>query len=237
MTLQYIETFEQRGALYHGAMQHFPRARAAEFDALFAACPLRGGERLLDIPSGGGYLARHLGNRASVSSLEITPGFGDDIATVDPSELSEYSGFDRATCLAALHHFDDPMGYLDMLRRTLSTGGILHVADVCNGSPLCDFLDGFVGKHNITGHEGRYLSASRSQYTHLGTVVRCDEVHCPWRFATIDTMLMFCSGLFGLADCAPESLLAALHELVGIRVSADQVLLDWRLLYIDIVVE
>ncbi|MEO6226915.1 MAG: class I SAM-dependent methyltransferase, partial [Thermomonas sp.] len=126
MNPEYVEIFNKRGHPYHAAMQVFPEARNAEFDQLFAARPLQAVPRVLDIPAGGGYLARHLAGRAHVTSLEITPGFSEDTQLVDPDNLGAFSGYDRAVCLAALHHFDDPVGFLGRLRATLRPGGTLH---------------------------------------------------------------------------------------------------------------
>lgn len=234
MNPEYAGIFQQRGHPYHDAMAAFPNARDNEFDGLFAARPLQDGEAVIDLPAGGAYLARRLGTQANVTSLEITPGFSTDAVVVDPTELGAYAGYDRAVCLAALHHFDDPLGFLGRLRDTLKPDGILHVADVPANSPLCEFLDGFVGRYNATGHAGHYLPADPAHYASLGKVSRCEETSCPWRFASETDMLSFCGRLFGLVDYPEDELRDALHDLVGVREDAQGVQLDWRLLYIDI---
>lgn len=236
MNPDYIDIFGRRGHPYHEAMHAFPGARRLEFEALFARKPLMGSESLLDCPAGGGYLARHLGDRALVRSLEISPGFSDEADVVEVEHLARLSGFDRAVCLAALHHFDRPLAMLDQLRQTLRPGGWLHFADVRDGSSLCEFLDGFVGRYNLTGHHGNYLRADPAAYQALGRVARCEEVACPWWFDDEGSLLAFCSRLFGLVDCPPSALRAALHELVGVRADLRGLVLDWRLLYVDIVV-
>ena len=58
MNLDYAGIFEQRGSHYHAAMRAYPAARTAEFDQVFAARALAADETLLDVPAGGGYLAR-----------------------------------------------------------------------------------------------------------------------------------------------------------------------------------
>ncbi len=235
MNPEYVDIFKQRGHPYHAAMQSFPNARNEEFEQLFAAHPLQGAPCILDIPAGGGYLARHLADRAQVTSLEITPGFCPDTQLADPDDLEAFSGYDRAACLAALHHFEDPLGFLARLRATLKPGGILHIADVCAGSPLCEFLDGFVGRYNITGHDGHYLRANRAAYASVGRVERCEEVRCHWRFRNEADMLTFAGGLFGLVDYPVAALREALQRHVGFRTTPAGVELDWRLLYIDII--
>lgn len=234
MNPEYVDIFRQRGHPYHAAMLFQPHARDAEFDGLFARQPLRGGERILDIPAGGGYLARHLGAQAQVTSLEITSGFSDGIPIADPEDLEAWTGHDRAVCLAALHHFDDAPGFLSRLARCVKPGGWLHVADVAAGSPLCAFLDGFVGRYNVTGHSGHYLPRDPARLAALGEVTHCEEARCDWRFPDEARMLRFCSDLFGLLDCPPAALRDALREHVGFDAGPDGVLLHWRLLYVDV---
>ena len=216
-------------------MRAFPHARVSEFDELFAYSPLLGGESVIDIPSGGGYIAHRFGGRARVTSLEIASGFNPAMPLVDPDMLATFTGYDHAVCLAALHHFEDPFNFLVRLRATLKPNGTIHLADVPSGSPLCNFLDDFVGRYNTTGHKGRYLSADPALYASLGNVVRCEEAPCPWHFASKTDMLAFCSALFGLVDCPLDDLRTALHDFVGYREDDFGVHLNWRLMYIDIV--
>ena len=63
---------------------------------------------------------------------------------------------------------------------------------------------------------------------------RCDELACPWKFESEQQMLEFCGGLFGVVDCPPAALRDALQEHVGFRHEQDRVVLDWRLLYVDL---
>lgn len=234
MNLTYPEIFAARGDLYHAAMMAWPRARDAEFDALFARRPLAPGERVLDFPSGGGYLARHLEGTARVVGYELTDGFAAGIPVGLPSREADPEPYDRAVCLAALHHIEDQPGFLRELATRVKPGGLLHVGDVPAGSPLGGFLDGFVGRYNQTGHQGLYLSPDPADYAALGEVLHCAEVATPWRFPDEAAMLGFCAQLFGLSGHDPRELLAALREQVGVDTGPDGVSLRWRLLYVDI---
>ena len=234
MTLTYSEIFAERGNHYHAAMLRFPRARDAEFDALFSARPLAAGERILDVPAGGGYLARRVPAGVEVVGLELTEGFGAGVPLYARQGPWPHGRFDRAVCLAALHHMDDPFGFLASLSSRLAPGGMLHVADVLQGSPLSGFLDGFVGRYNTTGHEGRYLDPSAPQWQELGRVLRRREDPCPWRFPDTGALVAFCAALFGLVDCPADALLDALSRDVGIVADGDGVALQWRLAYVDI---
>ena len=234
MNLTYPEIFAQRGNRYHDAMLRFPNARDAEFERLFDACPVAPGDRVLDLPAGGGYLARFLPGDAQLVSLELSEGFGGGVSVHDAQRTWPHAPFDHAVCLAALHHIEDQPSFIRGLLGTLRAGGVLHVADVAAGSTLTRFLDGFVGRFNITGHEGMYLPKDESFFSAIGKLRRFGELPCPWRFASEAAMLDFCGSLFGLVDCPPAELRAALADLVGFEAEAGGVRLDWRLLYADL---
>lgn len=234
MNLTYPEIFQQRGKLYHEAMLRFPEARNAEFERLFDAAPAAAGARVLDLPAGGGYLARFLPPDAELVSLELAEGFGGGVDVHDPQRTWPHAPFDHAVCLAALHHIPDQPSFIRGLLGTLHPGGILHLADVAGGSSLTRFLDGFVGRYNVTGHEGLYLPKDEAFFAPLGRLRRFGEFACPWRFADEAAMLAFCNLLFGLHECPPEALREALGELVGFEAEDGGVRLDWRLLYVDL---
>lgn len=234
MNLEYGDIFLHRGRAYDDAMRRYPRARDAEFALLFAGGRSRAGQRVLDIPAGGGYLRRHLAAGADLVSLELTVGFGGEVPAWDASQPWTFGKFGHAVCLAALHHMADQAGFLRMLLGYLQPQGTLHVADVRRGSGIDTFLDGFIGRYNVTGHAGCYLPDDPPWFAGIGDVVRCGEQACPWAFDDEAQMLDFCAGLFGLIDCPAEALREALREYVGFRHVGAQVLLDWRLLYVDL---
>ena len=152
MNLEYSKIFEARGAMYHRAMTEHPAARTREFTALFARRPLRAGEAVLDVPSGGGYLGAHLPAGCSLTELELSAGFkpGNRVVTVD--EDWGVGPFDRVVSLAALHHIEDQDGFARKLASLVRPGGMVHLADVDISTPLPRYLDAFVGKYNCTGH-------------------------------------------------------------------------------------
>jgi hypothetical protein len=234
VNLDYPEIFRHRGDQYHDAMTRCPRARDREFETLFAAAPVEAGQRVLDIPAGGAYLARFLPATAELLSMELTPGFGTDVTVHDPAQSWEWGDFDHVVCLAALHHIEQQPDFIRGLVSRLRRGGTLHVADVCRGSGLSRFLDEFVDRYGTTGHEGNYLSEDAAFFSGLGRVSRIGQFECPWIFKDDAEMLGFCSRLFGLADCPPEHLMLALQEHVGVARCADGIRLNWRLLYVDL---
>lgn len=215
-------------------MRAYPAARTAEFDQVFAARALAAGETLLDVPAGGGYLARHLGPHVTVTPLEFTAGFSSDVAVVAQDSAWPVDKFDRVVCLAALHHIPDRAAFATRLRGHVRPGGTLHVADVDAASSICDFLDGFVGRYNGTGHTGAYIDRNVDWLAAGHPVTRNEERACPWVFDSHAQMLDFCMGLFGLEGCSRHDLLDALQCTVGLSEAPDCVRLNWRLRYVDV---
>jgi len=235
MNLDYADIFAVRGHRYHHAMTRVPGARRFEFARLFDRHPVLPGESLLDLPAGGGYLRAHLPEGVRTTSRELTGGFQADTEVLGPGDWA-LGRFDHVVCLAALHHIEDQPGFLARLAGHVGPGGTLHVADVAAGTGLARFLDGFVGRYNETGHEGRYLDPDRLPLTDAlrARVTRADEVDCPWAFADEARMLDFCANLFGLQDCPVDALRDALERDVGVDRGPDGVALRWRLLYLDV---
>lgn len=234
MNLEYGEIFEARGAPYHRAMTRHPQARRREFEQLFARRPLGGGETILDLPAGGGYLQAMVPGGCMVEGYELTAGFSGQATVLDPAEPWALGRFSRVVCLAALHHIEDKAGFLGKLVSHTAPGGVLHAADVAWDSPIAAFLDGFVGRFNGTGHEGAYLDRATFERVEGAQVVAYEERDCPWAFGSEAAMLDFCTDLFGLQDCPADALAAALERHVGITDGADGPVLNWRLTYVDL---
>jgi SAM-dependent methyltransferase len=231
--MEYAEIFTHRGDAYHRAMQRFAGARNAEFAELFRRRPVKEGETVLDVPSGGGYLARTL-PQARITALEFSSGFSPDVRVVETFGEWDVGEFDHAVCLAGLHHIEDQDRFVSQLVRHTRDGGTVHIADVDRSQPLARYLDGFVGRYNSTGHEGKYLTGQsflRLPYTRLiGSEIR----DCPWKFDSEDSLLTFCGDLFGLSDYPRSELRAQLDEHVGITGASGGSSLGWRLRYIDL---
>jgi SAM-dependent methyltransferase len=233
MNLQYSEIFARRGDAYHAAMQKEPSARDAEFRALFSRYPVGPGQTVLDIPAGGGYLARVLPRNVGITELELSAGFTPHLRLVDANGDWGVGSFDHAVCLAGLHHIADQDGFVSRLVRHVRPGGVVHVADVDRATALGRFLDGFVGRFNVTGHEGKYLDAA-SFAALPDTVLLSSEVReCPWRFANVERLLDFAADLFGLVAYPRDQLSNELHR-IGIHAGSNGVVLRWQLRYVDL---
>jgi SAM-dependent methyltransferase len=233
VNLEYSQIFEQRGAMYHRAMIDYPQARKAEFSQLFDRIPLRSGESVLDIPSGGGYLAGRLPAGTKVTELELSSGFKPGNRVVETYGAWNVGPFDRAVCLAALHHIADQNRFVGQLVKSVRPGGFVHIADVDAATTLPAYLDGFVGQHNCTGHSGLYLT-EESFRNLAGTRLRSSAVRsCSWEFSSLDGLLTFSGNLFGLMDCPRKALMEALGP-IGLGHGEKGACLAWRLRYIDL---
>lgn len=231
--MEYAEIFGHRGDAYHGAMQKSPSARRREFSQLFRHRPVKPGETILDVPAGGGYLARNV-PEAVVTALEFSGGFAAGVKVVETYGEWDVGTFDRCVCLASMHHIEDQDRFATQFVRHTRPGGTIHIADVDRSSPLGRYLDGFVGRYNVTGHEGKYLTADSFRNV-PGTRLIASEIRaCPWTFASENELLDFCNNLFGLIGCPREELRSQLAELVGLSRDGASHVVDWRLRYIDL---
>jgi SAM-dependent methyltransferase len=240
LAAEYDAIFDQRGSLYHQAMARAPRARDAEFAQLFSHCPLQASERLIDVPSGGGYLGQFLqqsqpATPVQVVNLEFSPGFGPTPQVVDPYGVWPLDGdcADRVVCLAATHHIQHLDKLLDNVRRVLRPGGFLHVADVRPDSGIATFLDTFVDRYTSTGHRGNYRNFACLAWPSWLEILDVQTRLCAWRFDTVRQMLLFCHSLFGLGQEAFDGLEEALRSHIGVRESESGIELLWELSYCD----
>jgi SAM-dependent methyltransferase len=235
--MDYASIFERRGHEYHLAMQLAPDARRVEFEMLFDRQALEPGETLLDIPSGGGYLAQYLKVPARIVAYEFSQGFANENPSVQLLRMDREWPIglaDRVISLAGLHHNDDPLQVIARLKRHVRPGGWLHVADVAAGSRVGEFLNGFVNSANPMGHKGIFLPVERSRYAADWDVRRLQVCDCPWQFGSMGEMLGFCKLMFGLRPDCDRELAAALQDVVGVTTTPGGVLLNWQLLYMDV---
>ena len=243
MNNKYADTFEQRGHPYDQAMQRFPDSRNQEFERLFDDIRLEAVQDVLDLPSGGGYLARHLPDHCQLSSADPSQPFrtSDAIHSIDLEclDLPE-KAYDLVVSLAALHHIDNKQGFLRSLIRALRPGGYCCFADVARGSGISQFLDQFAGAYNGTGHKGDYLDVDQP-YPGLhqqegAKLINHSVKPCPWLFDSESAMATFARLLFGLSHVTDEQVVSALKRYVGFDIDpkTGQIQLNWELLYITV---
>lgn len=236
-TREYTEIFALRGHSYDAAMRTSPRARDLEFRNLFLHAPARNHEIVLDVPSLGGYLAAACPGLGKVFSLDFAPPLQSGVQHVDPTGSWPVPLADRMVCLAASHHIEDLEGFLVNASRHLRQGARIHLADVERGSPIGTFLDDFVGRYTPTGHRGIYRDFNAINYPSPLVLQRVQLHSCPWRFGDAREMVDFCRKLFFLQDVSDGKIHDQLVEIIGVEKADGYLWLQWRLAYVELVVE
>ena len=234
----YRDIFELRGSYYHQAMEGFPNARAQEFLSVIQEAGIGAGMKVLDVPSGGGYLSRYLPD-ASVIGLETSQTFarlaaarGENTLLYEKDRLPIRTGCaDRVLSIAGLHHVEDKCGIFAEMRRVLRPGALMIVADVAEGSPVQQFLDTFVGGHLDMGHSGWYFGdKTRSELKDAGLDIITDKgLDFCWCAPSLDQLAEFCRLLFGIVGAETSLVADAIRSYLGVRIMQDQVGLNWQL--------
>ena len=236
----YQDIFEVRGRRYDDAMRRWPSVRDEEFGFVLDLARPMAGEVLVDIPSGGGYLADHVPAGVEVVAVDVADSFversrGRGIEAIRGDLTGDALApgcADLVVSVAGMHHTEDHGELLGAWHRLLKPGGRLVAADVVEGSPEARFLDGVVGPWTSTGHAGSFFTgetaalATAAGYRDVRTVD--DRYH--WWADEEDQLAGFCAELFGLEDVALPDVLAALEDGPGITRGGDgRVGLRWGL--------
>jgi ubiquinone/menaquinone biosynthesis C-methylase UbiE len=157
----YQEIFDERGRLYHQAMESCPGYRAEEFRAVLQEAGISPGMTVVDVPSGGAYLADYLpgvtllGLESSLAFAELAQERTETVLLYENDTFPLASECaDRVLSIAGLHHVEEKRRVFAEMRRVLSPDGRVVVADAAADSPVRRFLDEFVGAYTDTGHSG-----------------------------------------------------------------------------------
>jgi SAM-dependent methyltransferase len=243
----YQEIFNQRADAYHKAMLNWPRARDQEFLAGLQGLNLVPGATLLDIPSGGGYLASYLPPDINIIHLETSELFAElghagsqrefRLCALDQLPIADNSA-DIAISLAGLHHTENKQPLFAELYRTLKTGGQCVIADAGEGSPTARFLDGWLNQHNSMGHQGWYLNHhTLHQLEACGFgEIRRETRHYHWLYDSREDAARYCQLMFGIDLAQPAEIEQALADSLGFEQKSDgRTGLRWQLDFITAV--
>jgi SAM-dependent methyltransferase len=238
----YDELFTVRGSAYDRAMQRYPMARAQEFAQAVLRAGIEPGQVVADVPAGGGYLQRYLPRGSICRGHEPCSSFthhGAVQAATAPQALLPLpwvdASIDAAISLAGVHHLADKRPLFSELHRVLKPGGRFVLSDVAAESPVARFLDGYVGDHNSTGHEGVFLDEHTLAELHsTGWQVQAvEQVNFHWVFTDRDAMGAFCNELFDLQRAQPGVTEHTLDTELGVCDFGAQGLgLNWSLMTI-----
>lgn len=235
--MNYEDIFQERGGAYHRAMRRWPEARRDDFLLPLQWAAPQPGERLIDVPAGGGYLRRYLPQGCDWFGHEPCASFRDDAAAPDRRllPLPWPDGFAHAAIsIAGVHHLPDKQPLFGELARTLLPGGRLVLADVHADSAVARFLDDFVGRHNSTGHLGSYLddrtpAALRSQGFR---VARSERMRYCWWFENRSEMGDFCRLLFDMENIGSGEVADAIEHRLGVRSRDGRLGMNWELMVV-----
>lgn len=231
----YEDLFQVRGAPYDIAMSLFPDARREEFLNTIQRADLKPDQSVGDVPAGGGYLARYLPKTVHWLGHEPCASFGSGGTDRELLPLPWTDGaVDAAISIAGVHHLADKRPLFAELARTVRAGGRFVLADVHEGSDVSGFLDGWVDRHNSTGHKGAYLGDhTLNELLETGwQILSAERVSFHWRFPDTAGMGEFCHRMFDLRTCRPEETAHAIEADLGIDQLEDEVGMRWELFMI-----
>ncbi len=233
----YSEIFTARAKQYHFAMQTFPTAREAEFRALLQDLPANAID-VLDVPSGGGYLASYLPAHVQLQSSDFSAGFADTGVPLASPHCLPYANasVDAVLSLTGLHHIsrENQNAFLGECHRVLRTDGSVLVGEVLRGSQVDLFLNDFVHKHNSQGHVGDFFDEGfKQQLAQTGFVQTHMQVRSyVWNFDNMKCMISYCKNMFGIDQASDCEIEQGIRETLGYcEASNGSIELPWQLVF------
>ena len=196
------------------------------------------GMTVVDVPSGGAYLSRHLSD-VELIGLEASQTF-TELATEESQSVLLYGNnrfplkdacSDRVLSIAGLHHIENKRKVFSEMRRILAPGGRILVADVAEDSFVRSFLDDFVGRYCETGHSGWYFGVpTHAELYDAGlNIINDKRLDYLWCAPNIDQLAEFCRLLFGMVRADTSTVADGIRDYLGVRELGDQVGLNWQL--------
>jgi SAM-dependent methyltransferase len=208
---EYQSLFDQRGGQYSRANRLYPEARAEEASAILSHLALSSGSVWLDVSAGGGYLSERARAQglpparfSCDGSLPFLLSGGTSLrGCVAAAGLLPFPTrlFGAVSCLAALHHAEDPGAACRELLRVTGDGGRAAIGDVAGGSEASRFLNGFVDRQTESGHHGRFYSLEDFEgFLSTGGARdrRAERVRIQWILPSRRDAVVFFRDLFGL---------------------------------------
>jgi len=233
----YQKIFIKRANDYHYAMQKYPDARFYEFESLISTTDFSSIKKVLDIPSGGGYLKKHIPRNIELISADFSEGFtNENIQLANPTQLA-YSdnSFDLVLSLSGLHHLNDVPKFIHECLRILKENGSFIFSDVKRDSPVDFFLNEFVNKYNSLGHNGAFFTEnSFNEFPLLQEkIIRTQYNQYPFVFKGKSEMLCFFSFFFGLDKADENIIYDGIRDILGIKSTENGIEVDWGLIQFE----
>jgi SAM-dependent methyltransferase len=234
----YQKIFDRRGKLYHQAMESCPGYRAEEFRAVLQEAGIAPGMTVVDVPSGGAYLADYLpdvtllGLESSLAFAELARERTKTVLLYEDDTFPLAGGsVDRVLSIAGLHHIPEKRRIFAEMHRVLGPGGRVVLADVAADSPVRRFLDEFVGAYTDTGHSGCYFGdTTRRELQAAGFgIVKDSLLQYRWHGPDREQLAGFCQTLFGMVRADLDTVKQGIADYLGFHDHAGMCGLNWEL--------
>lgn len=242
---QYKEIFDRRADSYHQAMTSWPKARDKEFETLLTLANLQPGQRVLDMPAGGGYLAWYVPNEINLIHIETSTVFANfglsktshPIVVIDNDKFPfAANSIDCFLSLAGLHHVSDKTSLYREIFRVLKPNGTAILADASENGDVAKFLDECVDQYNPMGHQGIYFSENTKQeIEESGLEVKSsNSIKYTWNYDSIESMLDYCRSMFGMTDAENKDIQSGIEKYLGFQIKGFNVEMNWCLSFYEL---
>lgn len=158
---------------------------------------IRAGDRILDIGSGSGHIARHLKEKGyAVTSLDVADkcAFEDGHPVLYDGKIIPFAddSFDAALLITVLHHVADPAALLREAKRVAQR--IVVIEDLYQGAVqkhLTYAMDSILNREFIGHpHSNKTKEEWKESFKALGLKVVDQRTHTFWRFFTSGTFYL-----------------------------------------------
>lgn len=230
----YRTLFQSRAKDYHFAMQKYSEARDNEFNSLIKGVDFTKVQKVLDIPSGGGYLKNYIPSFVNLQSADFSEGFVEEsIKLVSPQELPfDSETYDIVFSLSGMHHLTDVPQFVRECLRILNSKGTFIFADVKKDSKVDYFLNEFVNEYNSLGHEGNFFYEDffTNHSDIQNRLLNCTYNEYPFKFKNMESMTHFFKLFFGLDKATEKNIRDGVQDILGIQKKQNMIEVNWGLL-------
>jgi ubiquinone/menaquinone biosynthesis C-methylase UbiE len=234
---------QERTKRYHLAMGKCPNARISELKELDLDRILKKENlSILDLGAGDGFLTRHLLKifpKATIYALDSSESMLSKNIKINSINSDSHkiplkeSSIDLVISLATFHHVDKKDKTFKEINRILTQDGLFVIADVLDKTKTQEFFDTIVRKYCITGHNLSFLNKKKVEELAKNSklLLKSSKLkNTPWKFDSRDDMALFVKNLLGL-DISIDYLLKFLYENFPIKISSNEIYLNWQLGY------
>lgn len=258
------EDFDLRGELYRLAFEVAPVARKQDLINMEEWIKPVGGEKLIDIAAGTGFLTIPLGKWTKDKIYAIDPSSvqlsnlekkANDlnietiVGSFSENDVLERIGedienIDLVTSYGGLHHVLDKDGInkqkelFKNVFKVLKPGGRFVAGDVGANTDLARHFEGSVKKNCLTSHSEKWLSQERLEGELIEDTdlkyVRSEILPIKWIFDSEEQLALFMKCLHAY-DMTDDEILNDLNSFLGYKKeSSGKCILNWPMLFFEL---